>query len=31
MLPVLRERLKGINSRLEHDQVEDGVKQLAGE
>ena len=31
MPPVLRERLKVINPWLEDDQVEDGVKQLAGE
>ena len=28
--PVLRERLKVINPRLEDDQVEEGVRQLAG-
>ena len=31
MLPVLRERLKVINPWLEDNQVEEGVKQLAGE
>ena len=31
MPPVLRERLKVINPWLEDDQVEEGVKQLAGE
>jgi len=31
MLPVLRERVKGIHSQLEHDRVVDAVKQLAGE
>ena len=31
MLPMLHERLKVINPWLEDDQVEEGVKQLAGE
>ena len=31
MPPVLRERLKVINPWLEDEQVEEGVKQLAGE
>ena len=31
MTPVLRERLKVINPWLEDDQVEEGVKRLAGE
>ena len=31
MPPVLRERFKVINPWLEDDQVEEGVKQLAGE
>ena len=31
MLPILHERLKVINPWLEDDQVEEGVKQLAGE
>ena len=31
MLPVRRERLKVIKPWLEDNQVEEGVKQLAGE
>ena len=31
MLPVRRERLKAINPWLEDNQVEEGIKQLAGE
>ena len=31
MPPVVRERLRIINPWLENDQVEEGVKQLAGE